>query len=248
MIGVGRGLLLGALALGCSRADETRPRFELGVRSRSIPAGADVGRACADVADQRACWLGPGASEVRRVDRAALASGGDRGLRCAGSGSEQRCEDRRFASEPFSCKADFCTQRHPRMPDDGEWECADLDGVVVCRGWSEAAGVVAGPVDPGWHCGGRAGAPSERICVDFAPDRPAGEPWSCRFHHESHAARRSCTRGGPGPLGHACGDGCPFGSVCVLERCLPLEPKPSCWVDKDCGAAKCAHGSCRETG
>ncbi len=242
---VARALLCVALLIGCSRSDETRPRIELGGRSLAVPAPDDVGRACSDVADTRVCW-GPGPSDVRRVERARRPAT-DRGLRCAGHGPAQRCEDRRFSADAFACNDAQCTQRHPRMPDDGEWECADLDGVVVCRGWAEAAGVVPGPPDLGWHCGPRAGAKSERICVDFAPDRPPHEPWSCRFQYESDAPPRLCTRGGAGPLGRECAGGCPFGSVCVAERCLPLEPQPKCWVDKDCAAGqKCAHGTCRE--
>lgn len=240
-------LLAAACALACSRGDPgtgARPRLELGARSLPSPAPADVGERCADVADTRVCWVD---GELRRVERPLPALPTQRGFRCSGSGAARVCEDRRHASDAFACSGELCTQRHPRLPDDGEWECADLDGALVCRGWAEAAGVVAGKPDPGWFCGPRAGQPAERICVDFAPERPAGEPWSCRFQFEAGLPARACTRGGPGPLGRACGAGCPFGSACVLDRCLPLEPKPGCWIDKDCGeGAKCAHGSCRE--
>lgn len=241
---VARALLFAGCLVACSR-DEARPRFELGVRRMAVPAPADVGTACSDVADTRVCW-GPGPTDVRRVERAGRAQS-ERGWRCAGQGKDQRCEDRRFASDAFTCNDARCTQRHPRMPDDGEWECADLDGVVVCRGWAQAAGVVKAPPDLGWHCGARAGTEHERVCVDLAPDRPPHEPWNCSFQHESEGAPRLCQRGGAGPLGRECAGGCPFGSVCAADRCLPLEPAPGCWIDKDCGAGKkCAHGSCRE--
>lgn len=238
------------LVLGCSRADSDatpRARLELGARVLPSPAPADVGERCADVADTRACWLGADAPGVRRVERPLPRLPSLRGYRCSGRGAERSCEDRRHASDAFACHGELCTQRYPRLPDDGEWECADLDGVVVCRGWADAAGVVAGRPDPGWFCGARRGAAGERICVDFAPDRPNGEPWSCRFQYEPELPLRACTRGGRGPLGSACGAGCPFGSVCVADRCLPLEPQPSCWIDKDCGdGKKCAFGTCRE--
>jgi hypothetical protein len=239
-----------ALALACSRpetGDAPRPRLELAARFEATPAPDDVGETCADVLDTRACWLGAGPDAVRRVVRPLPSHPSTRGFRCSGRGAERVCEDRRHGSDGLACQGDRCTERHPRLPDDGEWECADLDGAVVCRSWAEAAGAVAGKPDPAWVCGPRAGAPKERICVDFAPERPADEPWSCGFQHDPGQVARVCTRGGPGPLGRACGGGCPFGSACVGERCLPLLPEPRCWIDADCGEGKkCAHGSCRE--
>lgn len=237
-------LVLALFLASCSKGEPApsgRAKLELAARTVASPAPADVGERCADVADVRACWTEGEA--VKRVPRP-----GDEALqRCSGAGSARKCEERRHAADAFSCSKELCTQRHPRMPDDGEWECADLDGVVVCRGWAEAAGVVPGKADPAWFCGPRSGFASERICVDLAPDRPAGEPWSCRFQFEADAPGRACARGGEGPLGRACGAGCPFGSVCSEDRCLPLEPRPSCWIDKDCAEGqKCAHGSCRK--
>lgn len=238
-------LIVACCALACSRADPEKPRgprLELAARTLPAPAADDVGERCADVFDTRVCWPG-----VQRVTRPLPDVPSERGYRCSGRDAKRVCEDHRHGADAFSCSGELCTQRHPRMPDDGEWECADLDGVVICRGWAEAAGVVAGKPDPAWFCGPRAGAASERICVDFAPERPPGEPWSCKFQFEDGLPRRACQRGGQGPLGRACGAGCPFGSACEKDRCLPLEPSPSCWIDKDCGEGKkCAFGSCRE--
>ncbi|MFO0567143.1 MAG: hypothetical protein U0263_15850 [Polyangiaceae bacterium] len=169
------------------------------------------------------------------------------GFRCIGAGKERKCEDRGWQSDPFACSGEACTQGAPRMPDDGEWECADLDGVVLCHGGGAPAGVNPGAADVGWRCGARRGADGDRVCVDFAPDRPEPEPWACRFHYEPGAIRRSCARGGRGPLGRDCGPGCPFGSVCASGACLPLKPEPSCWIDRDCGPGqKCGFGTCRE--
>ena len=113
------------------------------------------------------------------------------------------------------------------MPDDGELECVDLDGAVVCRGGAPAAGVVPGPPDPGWTCGARRGS-VDRICVDATPELPEGATrgWRCRHTHE-RGERRVCRAdpAAPGPK---------------AERL----PPPSCWLDKDCGAGVCRRGSC----
>jgi hypothetical protein len=125
------------------------------------------------------------------------------------------------------CTSASCEQRAPRLPDDGEWECVELDGVVICRGGVPAAGVVAGPADPGWSCGPRRGS-ADRICVDLAPELPDGAigGWRCRFTHE-RGERRVCradpTAAPPAPT--------------------PV-PKPSCWIDRDCGSGTCRRGSC----
>ena len=242
-------LCLGVCLCACARSpasNDEPARVELPGRKLACPAPADVGSDCADVGDERVCWTGPLASDVKRVERPLPWATSERGFRCAGYAAARTCEDRRYASDPFVCSGALCTQRHPRMPDDGEWECGDIEGVVVCRGWAEAAGVVAGTADPGWFCGPRRGAKSERICVDFAPDRPAGGEFNCRFQYEPGQPLRACTRGGAAPIGRSCEGACPFGTVCASERCLPLTPSPACWLDKDCeGGQKCVHGSCR---
>jgi hypothetical protein len=214
-----------------------------------VPAPHDVGTECLDVGDVRACFSegAPGSSGgVVPVPRPQAPRGAERGFRCFGAGLERACVERGLAADAFVCDEARCVQRHPRLPDDGEWECADLDGVVICRGGEPAAGTVAGPPDVGWVCGARRGEPAERICLDFSPERPRFEPWSCRFDYAPGAPLRSCTRGGAGPLWRPCGAGCPFGSVCAAGRCLPQAPHPDCWSSKDCAAGSlCAYGSCR---
>lgn len=125
---------------------------------------------------------------------------------------------------PFVCDAGVCEQRVPRFPDDGEWECAELDAVVVCRGGVPAAGVVAGPPDLGWRCGVRRGT-SERLCVDDAPELP-GPGWRCRFTHD-RGERRVC-RADPG----------------APQPAPPSRAVPSCWIDRDCESGACRRGSC----
>src|SRR5688572_7340752 len=71
----------------------------------------------------------------------------------------------------FSCGSDGCIQLHPRLPDSGEWRCAERGQVVWCAGGEPAAGVVSGPPDPRYRCGRRWGqAREERVCVDRSPD------------------------------------------------------------------------------
>jgi hypothetical protein len=158
------------------------------------------------------------------------------------------CVDRRAGGGPFVCVGDECVQRHPRMPDDGEWECVDLHGVVICHGGEPAAAVVDGPPDPGWLCGARAqGARGpERLCVDFAPDLPAGEAagWRCRYDHQ-RGEKRICRRDAQARrVGGPCAAGCPEGATCVENRCLPARPDPTCWLDSDCPGGKCRFGTC----
>jgi hypothetical protein len=213
---------------------------------RQVPAPAtDPAAFCADVADGRICW-GEGPAAVIVATRVLPAQAAPaRGWRCSGNGPARRCEDRAWGSAPFACGEDGCTQAHPRMPDDGEWECAEIEGVVLCHGGAPAAGVVPGPEDPGWLCGARKRHPGERVCVDFSPDRPPGKLGDCRFEHGPGRTRRVC-RPGPEPgVGRRCSEGgCPAGAVCAGERCWPLRPAPECWLDADCERGACLLGSC----
>jgi hypothetical protein len=218
-----------------------------GGSSPSIPP--DESALCADVHDIRVCWACPGGDCV--VPRWTPDTTPERGWRCEGGGPGRRCEDRAKGSGPFQCaqNGNDCTQRHPRMPDDGEWECIDMDGVVMCKGGEPAAAVVEGAPDLGWMCGTHAQGPRgpEKLCLDFAPDRPNGEldGWKCSYDHQ-RGEKRICKRNqGAKRLGGPCAAGCPEGAACVEDRCIPAKPSPSCWFDTDCeGGGTCRYGTC----
>jgi hypothetical protein len=133
-------------------------------------------------------------------------------------------------ASPFVCAGATCVQRHVRLPDDGEWRCAERDGVVWCAGGEPAAGVVTLTSSRGYRCGERRGAVRERVCVDAAPDYPDGGPgaFRCKFEQERGVVR-TCTRG-PG-----------------TSRREPVATEPNCWIDADC-AGRCERGSCAEAG
>jgi hypothetical protein len=128
----------------------------------------------------------------------------------------------------FVCEADLCLQRHPRLPDTGEWRCAEREGVVWCAGGEPAAGVVALPKARGYTCGERRKSERgrrERICVDAAPDYPSGRKgeFSCRF---TERGAREC------------------GRKPTRLRALAGAPEPNCWLDADCEGARCDRGTC----
>jgi hypothetical protein len=161
---------------------------------------------------------------------------------------------------PFACDTNQCVQRHPRLPDDGEWSCNDMGGVVVCVGGDAPAGLPKNVRDPAWICGLRrvAGAmpTGERVCVDFASDFPSasvfagadGGPrgWRCRYASE-HGLLRICQRDASAhQIGDACDGGhpCLDGSLCEASRCVPDRPAPSCAFDRDCASGACRFGTC----
>jgi hypothetical protein len=195
---------------------------------RAAPPGAT----CADVGELRVCWersaIYVGAKAAASVDR---------------------------ASPPFSCAGPRCEQRHPRMPDDGEWQCADSGGATVCTGGERAAGVAPAPAESGWWCGWRSGASAfdgERVCVDLAPDFPDGHMrgWRCTTRYEG-PVRRVCERD---PDAHTLTEPCDArqpcldGSRCSGGRCVPERPAPACWLPGDCAAGRCRFGSCLQGG
>ena len=154
----------------------------------------------------------------------------------------------------FACEGARCTQRYPRMPDDGEWTCADAAGAAICVGGEPAAGVAAAPPDPAWRCGPRRGARHDalggRVCTDDAPDFPDGRMsgWRCRYLHDP-PPRRACDRDPSTPmLGASCDARrpCLDGGRCTAGRCMLPATPPDCWLDGDCDAGRCRLGHCDE--
>jgi hypothetical protein len=133
------------------------------------------------------------------------------------------------AAGRFTCRSGNCRQEQPRLPDTGEWRCAEREQVVWCAGGEPAAGVVRGPADPSFRCGPRWGQANERVCIDPHPDYPDAErdAYSCSFDQERSMAR-VCRESAPRP-------GRPLGQPRAL---------PACWLDRDCPAGACDRGVC----
>lgn len=132
----------------------------------------------------------------------------------------------------FSCDASRCRQTQPRLPDTGEWTCAERDGIVWCTGGEPAAGVVPGAPDRGYDCGKRWGQharPGERVCIDRRPDYPDGalDAYSCRYEQERGTVR-VCEK-----------------HVGARGRGLHEKASPACWLDIDCRSGACERGTCR---
>lgn len=196
----------------------------------------DRGARCADVGAVRACWSDgcPGGVCVTARPEDARAS------RCTGGGKDRRCTRRGRLADAFACTNGSCVQRHPRLPDDGEWTCVDLTGAVLCRGAQPPT-----TPDPGWTCGKRPSG--ERVCIDLDPDLPPGGPHRCRFDHIPRD-RRICEPDAPPTprVGTPCSADatCPEGTRCGAGRCLPPAPEPECWLPEDCAGAPCRLGRC----
>jgi hypothetical protein len=219
---------------------------------------------CADLGGGlRACWDAEGRpAELVRAPFPVPSTSG-RGFVCHGRGRERRCVDRASLSPPFRCEGTRCTQRHPRLPDEGEWECADIAGAVVCRGGEPPAGTPPGGRGRGFACGERRGplaTAKERVCVDLSPDLPEGAAPGVRCHFEGTGSLvRVCELGTERPsLGAACSRQrpCVDGARCVPlagaaseeGRCAPGKPEPSCWLPRDCDAGSCRFGTCTTEG
>ncbi|MET0389627.1 MAG: hypothetical protein ABW321_26880 [Polyangiales bacterium] len=237
-------LLLGALACApAPPAPSTDTRLP-------APAPADLSPGpCADLAEVRVCWQGDTPQVVPRTTPGAPAAVS--GWRCGGQGGSRVCEERARNGSPFTCGTQRCLQTQPRMPDDGEWDCVEISGVVYCHSRGPAAGMRDGPLDLGWICGSRSGTAAlegERICVDLDADRPSDARFQrCRYEPHFGAPQRSCTAASEPRAGSFCSssDTCPRGTTCQREHCLPPAPRPSCWLDADCGEhAACLFGSC----
>jgi len=217
------------------------------------PAEGYRGERCADVGDRRVCWGGGARVVPRPVPTDAAPA---MGWRCDGTGATRVCEDRRHDSSAFACDAvGSCVQPEPRMPDDGEWECVDIDGVAYCHRTALASAVVPGPPDLGWLCGRRLrSSANEPICVDLSPDRPDARGWRCTFQYSNFYPTRVCVRSDASIVGGTCAAGstaaasaCPANAACVGGVCMPPEPSPNCWIDSDCDRDKgerCRWGTC----
>lgn len=238
-------------ALACRARSSPEQLSITRTRSVRVPA-SDPSALCNDVQDARVCWStqpgegiwvaertlpGPNATEPRKY-------------RCTGVGEERECRLRSELAPPFRCRDDHCVQALPRVPDDSEWECADLGGVVLCHGGGTPAGVARPGRDPGWHCGNRSKSNrAERVCLDLDPDYPAarGQSFRCRYDSEGAKLTRSCDPS-PGPgIGSRCAsaNACPTDARCVGGICLPTAFSPNCWADLDCAAEeRCAYGAC----
>jgi len=246
----GVGFLAAALVLvSCHR--DVAPAPPLEVRATWPAPDVEEHLPCGDVGDLRVCWGADATSPrvvLRRAPPFALSS---LGFRVSGSGKDARAVDRARDAPSFVCDGDTCRQANPRLPDDGEWECADFASVVVCHGGLSPAGVPPGGADTGFSCGARRGAhaaPGERVCVDTSPDLPDGAArgYRCRFEAVSGPSR-TCRKD---PKARSVTDpciapsDCETGLLCASGRCLPPRPSPSCWLDRDCDKGTCRFGSC----
>ena len=245
-------LALSGLILGCrserSLASETSADL--------VTIAPDVSDDCRDVGGAvdgaRVCWSFDCPNGSCRVERTlpAFAAGSPMGWRCVGAGQERRCTDRKDDASPFSCDKGRCTQQHPRVPDTSEWSCADAAGAALCLERAPAAGVVRAKVDPGFVCGQRSipgKAPAERVCLDLDPDFPDGRAagWNCHYEAEPRLAR-VCLARPTAAVGGACSPplGCPPGTSCANDVCVPRAAPPTCWLDVDCKTGHCRLGSC----
>lgn len=234
-------------AVSCSE-----PRLETSTALRYAAPTEEGAELCSDLGEARVCWRSDTPRKLARVLPAMPAP--LQGWRCGGVGAARVCEARSANAGGFECGTQRCLQVRPRMPDDGEWECVEISGVVFCRSRGSAAGMQDGPLDLGWNCGARrGGATGERICVDLDADRPLAahaEERSCRFELAWGMQVRSCTAAKSLMVGSACdaASACPRDTHCRAGLCLPARPAPACWLDGDCGpGARCAFGSCVES-
>ena len=249
-----RSRRIGARAL-LAAATTATTALALAIPSCRSPARAPDGEGdCADVETLRVCWDSTGSPRVVKRPVPASAPAPAMGWRCVGGGATRTCASRAASAPAFACDGDRCEQRHPRMPDAGEWQCTDSAGATVCMGGERAAGVAPAPApsqpsDAGWFCGARRGGdPGSRVCVDLSPDFPDGRArgWRCRTLYDG-PARRVCERDAAAhTLAQACDPGhpCVDGSRCAEGWCVPERPAPGCWLQTDCPGGRCRFGSC----
>lgn len=157
----------------------------------------------------------------------------DRRGRASAAASAFQLVTRARQTAPFRCGAEACVQSHPSLPDSGEWRCAESEQVVWCAGGEPAAGVVPAPPDPRYRCGQRFGTgPSERVCIDEAPDYPP-----------PHAQRNRCSFSQERGVERWCKPG-----AAQARRPLAEGALPACWLGRDCRSGSCDRGACRCNG
>jgi hypothetical protein len=243
--------LVGVACVALAGCSDHRARTEA-----VLVTANDRAEPCVDLTDLRVCWDAekracPDGICIAPLPVPKESAPSQLGWRCWGSGPRRTCTDRRKGAGAFVRDGELWVQRHPRMPDDGEWSCAEMGGAVVCSGGDEPAGVAFNVADVVWACGARATG-AERVCVDFAPDYPDGHAraWRCRYANERGGARICERDRNAHQLGDDCSPASPCldGVRCVAGRCVPERPAPSCAFDRDCAAGVCRLGTCREIG
>ena len=242
-------ILVALAACACTQRSAPHPSAE---RSWPVPAD-DRGEMCTDLSDLRVCWTTGDGVRVAPRPVPPIPPSSPLGWRCTGSGSARTCTGRARDVGAFTCTSGHCVEPHPRLPDDGEWSCADMAGAAVCAGGEPAAGIPKAVRDAAWICGPERGPKSardaSRICVDLAPDFPDGvaRGWRCSYTGEP-GTQRVC-EGDPNAheIGDACDAGrpCLDGLSCTASRCLPHRPAPSCAFDRDCDDHRCRFGTCQ---
>jgi hypothetical protein len=251
-MGERRASWLIAFALLACRAPSSTEQLSI-TRTRAIRVPtSDPSRLCSDVQDARVCWSAERGEGVWVGERTlpGPSATDPRKYRCTGVGEQRECRLRSDLAPPFRCRDERGAQALPRVPDDAEWECADLGGAVLCRGGGMAAGVARPSSDPGWRCGPRRKATSgERICLDLDPDYPGarGVCFRCRYSYEGARLTRTCERSAEPVVGSRCesAGACPTDARCIGGICLPASFSPNCWGDLDCaGGEHCAYGTC----
>ena len=144
----------------------------------------------------RVCWDGGGPRVVKRP----LPAPRRPARRWAGAASAAARRAPARAARPRHQRSSArgpLPAAHPRMPDDGEWQCTDSAGRDLCMGGERAAGRGAPARRPGWFCGARRGGDpgaraSASICRPTFPTARA-PGWRCRTLYDG-PARRVCDR------------------------------------------------------
>lgn len=243
-----------ALLLSMSCQSDSDNRLEV-KQALEVPA-PDVSANCYDIGGAhdggRVCWSDACGNGVCLVERTTpeFRAATQMGFRCVGAAGERICVDRRDGVGAFVCQQERCVQPYPRVPDAGEWWCADAGGAQLCLRRHTASGVAHNQPDVGFRCGEReihGKRTGELLCIDYAPDFPDGHAsdWSCHYQSET-SLERVCQRKATRPLAARCNANapCSAGTRCISGHCVPYADKPTCWLDADCDSRRCRLGAC----